>query len=286
MTRFCSGLAFVALCSLAALGSAVAQPVPLPMPPETPAPQDRPYPGIIRLDVDATDITRGIFRVHETIPVAGPGPTILLFPKWLPGNHGPSGSIDKFAGLTIRAGHAPVAWTRDVVDVYAFHVDVPAGAKTLDLDFQHLSPVDRSEGRVVMTPEMLNLQWDSMALYPAGYFSRQIAVAPSVKLPPGWQAGTALEQASRKEDVVAFKPVSFNTLVDSPLFAGRYFARVDLDPGAATPVHMDIVADKPDELVMTPAQLAAHRALVQQAYKLFGSHHYDHYDFFSRCRTR
>jgi predicted metalloprotease with PDZ domain len=268
---------------IGALSAASAQqaagPSPYPMPPEIPAPQDKPYPGIIKLAVDATDTTRAIFRVHESIPVRQAGPMALLFPKWLPGNHGPTGPIDKLAGLVIHAGAAKVAWTRDVVDVYAFHVAVPAQAKSLELDFQFVSPVETKEGRVVMTPEMLNLQWNAMALYPAGYFSRQVNFAASVKLPAGWKLGSALETASVAGAVTNFKVVPLNTLVDSPLFAGKYFERVDLDPGAKVPVHMDIVADRAEDLVISPAQLQAHRNLVQQAYKVFGSHHYDHYDF-------
>ncbi len=266
---------------IGALTAASAQqgPTPLPMPPEIPAPQDKPYPGVVKLAVDATDTTRAIFRVHESIPVAQPGAMALLFPKWLPGNHGPSGPIDKLAGLVIHAGAAKVAWTRDVVDVYAFHVNAPGGAKSLELDFQCVSPVEMKEGRVVMTPEMLNLQWEAMALYPAGYFSRQIMFAASVKLPAGWKVGSALETASVSGATTNFKPVPFNTLVDSPLFAGKYFERVDLDPGAKAPVHMDIVADRAEDLAISPAQLQAHRNLVQQAHKVFGSHHYDHYDF-------
>jgi predicted metalloprotease with PDZ domain len=272
------GIVFACSIFVAAAASAQSGPRPFAMPPGIPAPQDVAYPGTIRLGVDATDITRGIFRVHEAIPVAHAGAMVLLFAKWLPGNHGPSGPIDKLAGLTIHAGAAKIAWTRDPVDVYAFHVAVPNGAKALDLDFQFLSPVDKSEGRVVMTGEMLNLQWDAVALYPAGYFSRRILFAPSVKFPAGWKFGTALEMQSAGA-VTAFKPVPFNTLVDSPIFAGKYFARLDLDPGAKVPVHMDMVADQPDELVMNAAQIQAHRNLVAQAYKAFGSHHYDHYDF-------
>jgi predicted metalloprotease with PDZ domain len=274
-----SAAAFACAFVLSSASAQTGGPSPFPMPPSIPAPQDKPYPGTIKLAVDATDLQRAIFRVHETIPVAGPGPFTLLYPKWLPGNHGPSGPIDKLAGLTIHAGGTRLAWKRDVVDVYAFHVTVPQGATSLDVEFQFLSPVANNEGRVVMTPEMMDLQWNAVALYPAGYYSRQITFEPSVKLPGGWQYGTALEQASADNGSVTFKPVPFNTLVDSPMFAGRYFARIDLDPGAKAPVHMDIVADRPDELVMTPAQLQAHRNLVTQAYKLFGSHHYDHYDF-------
>ena len=130
-----------------------------------------------------------------------------------------------------------------------------------------------------MTPEMLNLQWNATALYPAGYFSRRIMFAASVKLPAGWKLGSALETASVAGATTNFKPVPFNTLVDSPLFAGKYFERVDLDPGAKAQVHMDIVADRAEDLTISPAQLQAHRNLVQQAYKAFGSYHYDHYDF-------
>ncbi|HEY3777548.1 MAG TPA: PDZ domain-containing protein [Rhizomicrobium sp.] len=265
-----------------ALVSAAAQqnpgPKPAPVPPAIPAPQDRPYPGTIRLAVDATDTTHAIFRVHETIPVHS-GPLVLLFPKWLPGNHSPTGPIDEFAGLTIHAGGTKLAWARDTVDVYAFHVTVPNGASALDCDFQFLSPVKPDEGRVVVTPDMLNLEWNAVALYPAGYFSRDIIVQPSVKLPAGWKFGTALETGSASGVTTSFKPVAFNTLVDSPIFAGRFFERIDLDPGARAAVHMDVVADRPDELVITQAELQAHRNLVQQAYRVFGSHHYDHYDF-------
>ncbi len=263
----------------AATGQPADGPSPYPMPAGIPAPTDVDYAGAIGLAVDATDTTHGIFRVHEIIPVAHAGPMVLLYPKWLPGTHSPGGAIDKFAALVLHAGGAPVPWTRDVVDVFAFHVDVPDGATSLEADFQFLSPVEVKEGRVVMTPEMLNLEWNAIVLYPAGYFSRRITVEPSVTLPAGWQMGTALEPASTNGGTTTFKSAPLNTLVDSPVFAGKYFERLDLDPGAAVPVHLDIVADQPDELKISPEQLQAHRDLVQQAYKLFGARHYDHYDF-------
>lgn len=282
MNRFLSRLALALGCLWGCASISVAQmtgPSPVPMPPAIPSPADRPYPGTIALSVDATDTMRAIFRVHEHVPVSAPGPLTLLYPKWLPGNHSPTGTLDKLAGLVIRAGNAKLAWIRDTVDVYAFHVVVPKGCSALDLEFEFVSPVDKSEARVVMTPEMLNLEWNSVLLYPAGYFSRQIHVAPSVKLPQRWGFGTALDETSASGGSIQFRPVTLNTLVDSPLFAGRYFERVDLDPGARTAVHMDVFADLPDELPINPAELEAHRNLVQQAYRLFGSHHYDHYDF-------
>ncbi|MDE2463485.1 MAG: M61 family metallopeptidase [Alphaproteobacteria bacterium] len=265
-----------------ALAAPASVPGPQPAPPiaPIPAPRDVAYPGTLSIHVDATDLARHIFRVEETVPVAGPGPMTLLYPQWIPGNHNPSGPIDKFAGLVIHADGKLVRWTRDPVHVYAFDVDVPDGAKTLELSFQYLSPVTRDEGRIVVTPAMLNLEWWDVALYPAGYFSRDIEAEASVKLPQGWHYATALTTTSTRNGVVQFAPVSFNTLVDSPLDAGRYYLRENLTPsGHTTPVHLDVFADSPDQLQITPAELRAHRSLVSQAYKLFDSHHYNHYDF-------
>jgi predicted metalloprotease with PDZ domain len=249
------------------------------MPAQIAAPRDSPYIGAIRLVVDATDIERHIFSVSETIPVHAGEPVTLLYPQWLPGNHSPTGRVEKLAGLMIYANGARVEWRRDPVDVFAFQVDVPAGATTLDLSFQFVSPVDANEGRMLMTPDMLNLQWNTVVLYPAGYFARQITVEPSVRLPEGWEFASALETTTSNGGVTTFKPVKLDTLVDSPIFAGRYFKRMDLDPAGPAPVHLNIVADSPDLLDVKPEQLEAHRALVQQAYKLYGSRHYDHYDF-------
>src|SRR5882762_5978556 len=267
---------------LLSVGGAFAQsagPHPLPMPTQIAVPKDTPYLAAIRLSVDATDIDRHIFKIQETVPVSAGQSIVLLYPQWLPGNHSPSGRVDKLAGLMIYANGVLVPWVRDLVDVFAFHVNVPADATKLDISFQFTSPADPNEGRIVMTPDMLNLQWNAVALYPAGYFARQIMVESSVRLPEHWEFATSLETAARNDGVTTFKPVSFEMLVDSPIFAGRYFKRLDLDPGGRAPVHLNIVADRSDLLELKPEQLDAHRALVQQAYKLYGSHHYDHYEF-------
>ncbi len=163
-------------------------------------------------------------------------------------------------------------WKRDKYNVYAFHFDVPAGVSAIDADFQYLSA--RDDGFEI-TDRMMDMEWSSVVLYPAGYFSRGITFAPSVTLAHGWQLGTALETLSQSADTVTFKPVTLNDLVDSPVYAGQYFKRVDLNPGGEAPVHMDIVADAPKYLEMTSEHLRTHRALVTQAVKLFGSHHYD-----------
>ncbi|MFC5437822.1 M61 family metallopeptidase [Rhodanobacter umsongensis] len=269
--RTAARLVLAASLALAA-GAAGAQEAPGA---EVPPPQDTPYPGTIAIHVDASDILQGIFRTHETIPVKA-GALTLLYPQWIPGSHSPTGPIAMLAGLRLTANGKPLMWKRDKYDVYAFHLDVPAGVSTIAADFQYLSP--RSGGFEV-TDRMMDMAWSNVALYPAGYFSRGITFAPSVTLAHGWQFGTALETSSQSGDTITFKPVTFNNLVDSPIYAGQHFKRVDLDPGGEAPVHLDIVADAPKYLQMTPAQLASHRALVTQAVKLFGSHHYDHYDF-------
>ncbi|HEX8477428.1 MAG TPA: peptidase M61 [Telluria sp.] len=243
-----------------------------------PAVGDQPYPGTIVLNVDATDLTQQIFKVRMTIPVQA-GPLTLLYPQWLPGNHGPSGPLTQLAGLKLSAGGKPVAWTRDPVDVFAFHLTVPAGATTLDAEYQYLSPLDSAQGRNTMTDDILGVQWASMTLYPAGYNSRRITVQPNLVLPAGWQFGTALETDQRVGASVKFKPLDLDTLIDSPLFAGRYFKRIDLNPGAKVPVMLNIVADSPEQLDAKPDQVNLHRAMVQQALKLYGSQHYQHYDF-------
>ncbi|WP_236585610.1 M61 family peptidase [Dyella sp. EPa41] len=245
---------------------------------DVPAPQDIPFDGVLKINVDATDIAHRVFRVHEVVP-AKAGPLTLLYPQWLPGNHSPTGSIDKLAGLVVKANGKVIPWKRDPLNVFAFHVDVPEGANSVDVEFQFLSAQDTRQGRVVMTPEMLNLQWNSVSLYPAGYFAGRIKAETTVTFPAGWQYGSALEMASRNGDTVSFKPIDYDDLVDSPIYAGKYFKRVDLDPGAQTPVFLNIVADDPKFLEIKPEQLKVHQNLVQQMYKLYGAHHYNHYDF-------
>jgi predicted metalloprotease with PDZ domain len=239
---------------------------------------DQPYPGTIVLNVDATDLSQQIFRVKMAIPVQA-GPLTLLYPQWLPGNHGPSGPLTQLAGLKLSANGKPVVWTRDPVNVFAFHMDIPAGATTLDAEYQYLSPLDGGQGRITMTDDILGVQWASMTLYPAGYNSRRITVQPNLVLPAGWQFGTALETDKAEGASVRFKPLDLDTLIDSPLFAGRYFKRIDLNPGARVPVMLNIVADSPEQLDAKPEQIDLHRAMVRQAIKLYGSQHYKHYDF-------
>ena len=265
--------------ALVVTASAAAQPVGVPMPPPIAAPQDVAFSGVITLEIDATDVRRGIFRGRETVPVAGPGPITLLYPEWLPGNHGPRGPLNLFAGLDVRANGERIPWRRDPVNVYAFHVTVPEGVSALDITFQFLSPTQSSQGRVVMTPQMLNLQWNAMLLYPAGHYASRIRFRPSVTLPEGWTLATALDGAATAGQTTRFAETDLETLVDSPMFAGRYGRVIELDRNGRSRVTLNIFADRPDQLEATEAQIRPHRNLVVQADRLFGSRHYDHYDF-------
>ena len=254
---------------------------PLALPraqPAIPAPQDKPYPGVIQYRADITDLDRRIIRVSQTIPVAGPGPLTLLYPKFLPGNHAATGPIQLLSGLTVTANGQRIEWLRDTLDPYAFHLDIPAGVTRIDVQFQQLTQPDSSNWRVLMTPAMVNLQWEKAILYPAGYFSRQIQVAPSVVLPAGWKYGTALTTASQDGDLATFAPTDLYTLIDSPIFAGAHYRRVDIDPSGER-VHLNILADEAKGLAATDDQLKLFENMVQQADRLFGARHFDNYEF-------
>ncbi len=253
-------------------------PEPAALPPPIAAPKDVPYSGAIKLSVDLTDVERRIIEVHETIPVQA-GPLTLLYPKWIPGNHSPTGPISKVAGLIVTANGRRLEWVRDTVDVYAFHIEIPSGVARLNVAFQYLAPMRSKEGRISISSKIADLAWNTVVLYPAGYFSRRIHVAPDVKLPRGWKFATALETSSHEGSVIQFKETTLNTLVDSPLYAGANFKRVDLSTDAANHVSLDVFSDSPSDLAITPQELEAHRKMVLQAAKLFASRHYDHYDF-------
>jgi len=241
-------------------------------------PVDQPFPGTIELSIDATNINQKIFGVHEHIPVR-PGKLTLLYPEWLPGEHAPSAQLAQMAGFKITANQQRLEWKRDPLNMYAFHLVVPAGVDAIDADFQYLSPIIPIQGENFASPEILAVHWEKVVLYPAGYFSHNITFKPTVRIPDGWKFASALELAVQNNQGVSFKPVDLEDLVDSPMYAGKYFARFDLDPGASVPVYMDFFADEPEDLVAKPEQIEFHRALLQQAYKLFGSHHFKHYDF-------
>ena len=236
--------------------------------------------GIITLEVDLREAGRQLFHGHEVMPVK-PGPLTLYYPKWIPGEHSPSGPLENLAGLKITGAGKPLAWRRDLKEMWAIHLDVPQGVSSLDISFDFLSPATGGEfgQSVSATPDIADLEWNQVLLYPAGPASRDLSFQPSVKLPSGWHYATALETAASDAEGVHFKALSLEDLVDSPLIAGSHFKRIDIGMGDKVPVHLNLVADADSDLDISAKQVEAMKNLVKQANTLFGSHHYAHYDF-------
>jgi predicted metalloprotease with PDZ domain len=243
-----------------------------------PAPSDHAFVGVISLAVDATDIRHRIFTVHERVPVQTPGRVTLLYPEWEMASHAATASVANLAGLVVHAGAVRLEWQRDEVDVHAFHVDVPAGVETLDLDFQYLSPPSTRSGGLEVTPDIVNVKWHRMLLYPAGWYARNLSVAATLKLPDGMSIASSLTVQGKRDGVVAFEPTSLETLVDSPVYAGRHVRQIDLTPGAAAPVRLNLLADSPASLQIKPEQIAGLQSMVEQTRRLFRSQHYGRYD--------
>ena len=243
----------------------------------TPLPQDTPWPGgTIGLDIDATDTRRAVYSVTETIPVpAGMRELALLLPEWLPGKHSARGQINLLSNIRFSANGQPLEWKRDPLDVFRFVVDVPEGVTEVTAQFMHTSPVTGREGRITMTQEMLNLQWEAMSLYPEGHYTRRIAFKPTVTVLQGWEVFTALDGKARSGDTVTWETVDYETLVDSPIFAGLYAKQWSLDPE----VTLDAVADAPKYLELAPENLRTFEKLIDEADAVFGARHFDHYNF-------
>ena len=273
MSRLFAAIALSSTLATAAIAQSAPQPVPIID--RVPEPEDRPISAPMRLEVDATDVERAIFLVKQSIPVEAGKPLILLYPQWLPGKHGPRGALSEITGLKVRANGKLLNWTRDPVEVYAFHVDTPAGTRSVDVEFQFTSPVQGSEGRIVVTPAMMNIQWEQVALYPAGHFTRAIQVQPSITLPKGWTGVAALDGAKTTGNRIDYGVTTFETLVDSPMFAGPHYRKWDL----GNKVTLNVWADEAKFLDAKPEQIAAHKALVDEAVILFGSKHFDRYEF-------
>lgn len=266
------------LLSTSVQAQASTRPLPMapPLPTEIPAARDEAYAGTIDLAIDASDITRGVYRVTQTIPVAaGTRDLVLLQPGWLPGNHSETGPYALLADIRFYANGKEIPWVRDTVAVNAFRLVLPEGTTQVTARFVHTSPLQSGEGRITMTQEMLNLQWEKMSLYPAGFYTRRIPVKPTVTFPKGWTVYTALDGFSRTGDTVTWNTIDYENLVDSPIFAGVHAQRWDLGQN----VYMDVVADEPEFLAIKPENLETYRNLVKEALATFGAKHFDHYDF-------
>jgi len=236
--------------------------------------------GPIHLEVDASHAPQKILHCHEQIPVR-PGPLVLYYAKWIPGEHMPDGPISDVAGLKFTAKGKTIPWRRDLVNMFAFHLDIPAGVESLDADFDFLlsAPASGYSAGASATAELDVLSWNQVLLYPEGYSADQLTFEPSLRIPDGWKFGTALPGPKQKGDTIDFASVPLNTLVDSPVITGHYFRAIQLTPGQTPSNEIDIASDSSAALAMTPeTQMHLHN-LVEQAGALFGSRHYRDYHF-------
>ncbi len=218
------------------------------------------------LMVDETQAARRIGFVHEEIHVE-PGPLSLAYPRWIPGEHGPTGPIQNFAALRIHAGEATLPWVRDADDINTFHVEVPANSNSVSVDFDVLLENTISDRQLL-------LAWSTAVLYPRGIDKRALMIEPSITLPPKWKQGSSLQVTSQNGGRITFAPVSLERLIDSPILAGEFFRAMPLK--AAWPAELDVTGDS-QAAVDTADDAHATRLfanLVDQDQAMFGFRHW------------
>src|ERR1051326_5429249 len=229
-----------------------------------------------RLNVDATDAPRNILHATITIPVA-PGPVTIVYPKWIPGNHRPTGPIQNFTGLHFKAAGKELEWQRDLEDMYAFHLQVPAGTHELDVSYDTITYNGKSS---LASSKVLDLVWNQVVLYPQGAATNDVRVTASVHLPEGWKYGTALTPGQQSGSSVEFHTVSLTTLVDSPLIAGANYRQLQITPPGEPLTHVvDMVGESEEALQISDKDINSLKQLVVETGKLFGARHYTKYHF-------
>ncbi|HEY2495579.1 MAG TPA: M61 family peptidase [Candidatus Angelobacter sp.] len=228
------------------------------------------------LSVDATDAPRNILHATLTIPIT-PGAVTIVYPKWIPGNHRPTGPIQNFTGLHFKAGGKEIDWQRDLEDMYAFHLQVPAGATELQVSYDTITYNGKNS---LASSKVLDLLWNQVVLYPKGMATNAVQVAASVKLPEGWKFGTALTPTVQNGGSIEFHQVSLTTLVDSPLIAGANYRQVQINPPGEPITHViDMVGESEESIQIPEKDIASLKQLVAETGKLFGARHYTKYHF-------
>ena len=236
--------------------------------------------AVIDIHVDLSDAPRRIFHARLSMPVQ-PGSLSLLYPKWLPGEHGPTGPIVDLAGLKLSAAGQQIPWVRDPGEMFAFQANIPVGVTRLDIELDYLPPSGSGQftAGAATSDRLAIMSWNTLLLYPAGKSAHEIMFRPSLTLPPGWGFGTALVENGRDGDEVRFETVSLATLVDSPVSAGAHHRVLDLTGTAEVRHRLQLVADSEEALAIKPEAEQAFRKLVAEGIALFGSYHYSKYDF-------
>jgi predicted metalloprotease with PDZ domain len=229
-----------------------------------------------RLQVDATDAPRNILHATLTIPVSS-GAVDIVYPKWLPGNHRPTGPIQNFTGLHFKANGQELEWKRDLEDMYQFHLQIPAGVTELQASYDTITYNGTNS---LASSKVLDLLWNQVVLYPKGASPNVVKVSASVRLPEGWKFGTALTPAQQSGNTVEFQTVSLTMLVDSPLIAGANYRQVQINPPGESITHViDMVGESEDAIQITDKDITSLKQLVAETGKLFGARHYTKYHF-------
>ncbi len=236
--------------------------------------------GPITLSVDLTDAPRKILHATEVMPVSA-GPLTLVYPKWIPGEHGPTGPIENMAGFFITANGQPVKWERDKVDMFTYHLTVPQGATKLEMkiDFLASSSLSGFSAGGSTSENLALLSWNTLLVYPDGANASDVMFTPSITVPAGWQFGTALDKDGGSGLNTTFKTVSLEQLVDSPVLTGRYFREIALAPEITPKHYLDMAADGPEELALSKDHIADFDRLVRETGALYKSRHYGSYHF-------
>jgi predicted metalloprotease with PDZ domain len=243
----------------------------------------------IQITADLSEGARHLYHAEIEIPVR-PGPVTLITPKWIPGNHRPTGPVDDITGVVFTANGKVLPWRRDNEDLYAFHVTVPAGVTTLHAHLDTIAPAR-------VTTKMAVLEWEKLLLYPANTPGKDIAIQPSITVPAGWGTGTALQPigpvaapvntgvdekdhtAGAATVTTKYAVTTVEQLEDSPVITGQYFHEFALAPEITPKHYIDVVSDEPDDSNLRPSVLDELNTLVREADVDYKSHHYNTYHF-------
>ncbi|HEY1994294.1 MAG TPA: M61 family peptidase [Edaphobacter sp.] len=231
----------------------------------------------IQITADLSEAPRKLYHADVDIPVK-PGPVSLTTPKWIPGNHRPTGPVDQITGVVFTANGKVLPWRRDDEDLYQFHVTVPAGVITLHA---HLDCIVTAR----VTQKLAVLEWEKLLLYPANTPVKEIPIQPSVKVPEGWGIGTALtptdgyDPQHPKGGLTHYAATTVEQLEDSPVITGEYFHEFALAPEVTPKHYIDVVSDAPEDSNLRPALLSELNNLVRETGAAYASRHYNVYHF-------
>jgi predicted metalloprotease with PDZ domain len=227
--------------------------------------------------VDATDVSRGVLHSALSVPVTA-GPLTLLYPKWMPGEHGPTGPLLGLANIQIRANGERLSWHRDPLEMYALQLDVPAGTTAVDvtLDFLLPSGGNFSAGRTA-TSDLAVVSWNTVLLYPLGRSADDISVRATLRLPRSWKYATALTTERVEADRVQFATTSLARLIDSPVQTGIHQRVVKLRQVDGRAHDINLVSDTAAAIEPPTNFATVYNNLVDEAGLMFGGHHYGAY---------